>query len=441
MDRAPIDVRPHLEAAQGQSPEARGISTMARGLVGSAILAIAGEVRQKIAAGESLLNLTVGDFAPAEFPIPPEMATAIQTAVAEGHTNYPPARGLESSRQAVQRLFSNRLGLDYPVESILVASGGRASIAGAYLALVNPGDEVVFGLPSWNNHYYCTITGATPVTLPTTADQRFFFDPAGLGDRLSKARLLVLNTPMNPTGTVLGADELGAICDQVIAENNRRQTAGEPALYVMFDQIYWLLTFDGYEHVDPVRVRPEMAKYTIFVDGISKWLAGTGLRVGWAVGPTDVVQKMATVVSHLGAWAPKPEQVATAAFLNDDDALDRHVAKMQQEVRARLHHISEGIEALAAKGWPVGAIPPQGAIYLSVRIDLKGRSTKAGETLTTDEDVRRFLLNEAGIAVIPFSCFGVEGDTGWFRASVGAVSKEDCASIGTRLERAFDKLA
>jgi len=435
------DVRPYLASALEQSEDARGLSHLAQQLKGSAILKIAGDVRAKIAAGEDVLNLTVGDFAPSEFPIPELLRDSVVEALQAGQSNYPPATGVLECREAVRDMYARRLGLDYPVDSVLIAGGARPFIAGAYLALVNPGDKVVFGLPSWNNAYYCTISGAQPVALPTTPENNFFVNNEDLIGHLADARMLVLNTPQNPTGTVMEKDVLRQICEVVVAENQRRSKDGRPALYVLYDQIYWMLTFDGVEHYDPVSVMPEMAPYTVFVDGISKGFAATGLRVGWAVAAPDVIRKMGAILSHMGAWAPKPEQLGTAALLRDDAAVDAYLATTRREVLARLGVLSETMKTLEAEGYDVTCIPPQGAIYLSMRLNLQGKRTTSGEVLENDEHVRRFLLEEAGVALIPFSCFGVEGDIGWFRASVGAVSLAQCESIAGRLRRAFSKLS
>lgn len=436
-----VDVSAYLESALAQPESARGISRMAQQLVGSAILRIAGDVKAKIAAGEDVLNLTVGDFSPSEFPIPDSLRDGVIGALKGGQSNYPPATGVLETRQAVRDFYARRLGLDYPLESVLVAGGARPFIAGAYLALVNPGDKVVFGLPSWNNHYYCTISGAHPAMHETTPEHRFFVHHEDLVADLEGARMIVLNTPQNPTGTVMERDVLLHICEAVVAENRAREKAGRPALYVLFDQIYWMLTFDGTTHHNPVSVMPEMAPYTIFVDGISKSFAATGLRVGYSVAPPDVVRKMAAILSHMGAWAPKPEQIATAALLRDDAAMDSYLATMREGVHARLAILSETMHSLAKEGYDVDCIDPQGAIYLSMRIDLKGKRTEAGAVLETDEHVRHYLLEEAGVALIPFSCFGVPGDIGWFRASVGAVSVEDCESIADRMRGALGKLS
>lgn len=433
------DLSPILETAGLGSP-ARGLSATARTLEGSEILAIAYDVRDRIAQGDDILNLTVGDFAPTEFPIPASLKQRIGGAYDAGQTNYPPAAGVPELRRAVQELFAHRLGLGYPIESVIVGGGGRPMIASAYLALIDRGDRVVYGVPSWNNNYYTHIVGAEPVELATGPETFFFPKVEAIEPHLEHARLLCLNTPQNPTGTVMDTDALEHVSRRVVEENARRRARGTPALYVLYDQIYWLLTFTGARHTTPVSLVPEMAAYTIFIDGVSKGFAATGLRVGWAVGPQDVVKKMGAFLSHLGAWAPRPEQIGTAAFLEDSAAVDQHLSEMSEAVLRRLNLVADAVAALKADGWQVDCIAPQGAIYLSIRLGLAGLTPAGGQTLRSDEDVRRFILEQAGIALVPFRCFGVTQDCGWFRASVGSVSEAQCGTIHARLKRAFRML-
>jgi aspartate aminotransferase len=436
----PIDVKTLLDRTQKESPDQRGISTMAKNLIGSEILKIAAEIRVLLAKGEKILNLTVGDFSPKEFPIPPGLSEGVARALDEGHTNYPPSDGVLECREAVQEMFTKRLGLSYPIESILIAAGARPMIAGTYYALINPGDPVIYGIPSWNNNHYCTLTGAERIEVPTRAAEGFFPRAKDLAPHLSRARLLVLNTPMNPTGTVMDGAILEEICRVVLEENRRREAEKKPVLYVMYDQVYWMLTFHGAVHKNPVSMMPEMAPYTIFVDGISKSMAATGLRVGWAVGPTDVIKRMSAILTHIGAWAPRAEQIAVARLLRDEHVLDQHTARMNAELYGRLEALAGGIAKAKAEGFDVDSIEPQGAIYLSIRVSAVGKKTADGVVLKSDEDVRTYLLKEAGIGLVPFWAFGLTSDTGWFRASVGAVSKADCASIGDRLKSALTKL-
>jgi aspartate aminotransferase len=150
------------------------------------------------------------------------------------------------------------------------------------------------------------------------------------------------------------------------------------------------------------------------------------MRVGWCAAPPAVTAPMRDVLGHVGAWAPKAEQVATAAFLDAPDELRAFQEGFRTEVKARLDLLHAGFAELAADGYPVEAIEPQGAIYLAVRFDLFGKG------LRTNEEIRRRLL-EAGVAVVPFQAFGLREDTGWFRLSVGAVSLDEIRSIFPRL--------
>lgn len=414
----------------------RRVSEMADGLAGSGILKVAYEVRALRDSGRDVCDLTVGDFAPREFPIPSALAGAVESALRRGETNYPPSSGMPALRQAIRAFYAEWLGLDYDVDSILVTSGARPAIFGSYVGLVDPGDVVVYPTPSWNNDAYSHMVGATVRTVPCDAQDGFLPTAAALAPALRHARLLVLNSPMNPAGTAFTAAALGDICDAVLAENARRAGTERP-LYLLYDQVYWMLTFGGTVHVNPITLRPAMRAYTILVDGISKALAATGLRVGWLAGPTDVVQRLAIVLGHVGTWAPRPEQVGTATLLGATSDLRAFHETMLHGVRARLNALDAGLRALAAEGCAVESIPPMGAIYLSARFPPAGTRLADGTTLETDEQVRRFLLDRAGLAVVPFRAFGVADDTGWFRLSVGAVS---VAEIDAMLPRLRDAL-
>jgi aspartate aminotransferase len=408
------------------------ISTPVGTLEGSAILRIAGEIRQRIAAGDRVCNLTVGDFDPRQFRIPRFLEDAIVEALRAAETNYPPSLGVPSLRDAIVAYYERSLGLKYPVESVLVTSGSRPGVYGAYATLVDPGDRVVFGVPSWNNNYYCHMVGAQAVPLECPAADGFMPTATAIAPHLRNARLLTLNSPLNPCGTSYTAAALSAICDLVLEENGRRGPGKRP-LYLLYDQVYWQLTFGAVEHVDPVSLRPEMAKYTIFVDGISKAFAATGVRVGWLVGPTDVIDKANNFLQHVGTWAPRAEQIATAKLLMAPEEIVAFRSTLVAGVRARLDAFYEGLISLRQAGHPVDAVEPQGAIYLSARFNLAGKTTPDGQTLRSNEEIRQWLLRTAALAVVPFDAFGAT-TAGWCRVSVGAVSLAD-------IERALPLLA
>jgi aspartate aminotransferase len=419
---------------------ARRVSAMSEGMSGSEILRIAGEIRAMTEAGQRVCNLTVGDFSPAEFRVPKFLESEIADALRRGETNYPPSNGVAALRESVRRFYASRLGLDYSVGSVLITAGSRPGIYGTFKTLVDPGDRVVFAVPSWNNNHYCHLTSAVGVRVPTSRTDAFLPTRELLEPVIRGARLLSLNSPLNPTGTAFSAETLSAICDLVLEENARRGP-GERPLYVMYDQVYWMLTFGDTQHVDPVSLRPEMRPYTIYVDGISKAFAATGVRVGWVVGPEDIIASMNNFLGHVGAWAPRAEQVATAKLLDAPNEIGPFGDALQAGVRQRLDALYDGIMAMKADGLPVDATVPMGAIYLSARFALNGKRTSDGQTLRTNDDVRRYLLKAAGFGVVPFQAFGVPEDTGWFRLSVGAVSLAEIERVLPVLREAIGAVA
>ena len=186
---------------------------------------------------------------------------------------------------------------------------------------------------------------------------------------------------------------------------------------------------------------PEAARYTIFVDGISKAFAATGLRVGWGVGPVDVIARMGALLGHVGAWAPRPEQMATIGLLDDPAAIREFRQSFNTGVEARLRALHLGLQGMKGRGLPVDSIPPQGAMYLTARFHPFGRTTPQGTILETNEQVRHYLLEAAGVAGVPFQAFGALADDGWFRLSAGAIGLPEIEKALPRLERALAALA
>ncbi|HEV7507968.1 MAG TPA: aminotransferase class I/II-fold pyridoxal phosphate-dependent enzyme [Thermoanaerobaculia bacterium] len=423
----------------GPDPAAR-VSTMASGLIGSEILRIAGEIRELVASGREICNLTVGDFDPRLFPIPEVLLEGVRTALEHGETNYPPSNGMPELRQAVARFYERDLGLRYPVDSVLIVAGARPVIYCIFRTLVDPGDRVVYTVPSWNNNHYTHLAEAVGVPVVCKPEHRFLPTREELLPALPGARLLCLNSPLNPTGTAFDRGTLLGICEAVLEENEARNRRGERPLYVLYDHIYWMLCFGDTVHVTPPELLPEMTRYTLFVDGISKGFAATGLRVGWGVGPVDIISRMSAVLGHVGAWAPRAEQQATAALLEDPEGIRRYQVNFKRQLELRLDLLHRGFQAMKARGLAVESIPPMGAIYLTARIHPFGRQTPDGTVLRTNRDVRRYVLEAAGIGVVPFGAFGSAVDEGWFRLSVGAVSEADIEAALPRLEEALLRL-
>jgi aspartate aminotransferase len=401
--------------------------------MGSEVLRIAGEVRAAITAGRDICNLTVGDFDPKEFPLPKKLAEGVKAALDAGHSNYPPSNGIVELRKAVIAFYQRELELEYPLESVVIASGARPLIYGTYRTLVDPGDVVAFPVPSWNNNHYIYMTGARGVPLEVKRANQFHPTPEQVAAVLPQTRLLALSSPLNPTGTGMKPEALAAISRMVVNENKRREITGERPVFIMYDMVYWATAFDTGLPLTPPSLVPEVAPYTVLIDAISKSLAATGLRVGWALAHPVITQRMSDFLGHVGAWAPKPEQVASAAFIADTTAFHEFRGQMAERLGMRLRALHEGFERMRARGIDVESVAPEGTLYLSVRFPLG--VTVRGRALKTNEDVRKLLLDEAGIAVVPFQAFALPHEDGWFRMSVGAVSMKAIEHGLLRLEQ------
>jgi aspartate aminotransferase len=416
------------------------ISVLAQNLHGSEIIKIAGEVNELKRQGQNIANLTIGDFDSNIYPIPAELKDGIIEAYNQKQTNYPAADGMLNLRQSVSAFLKKSFNLDYSANNeILISGGSRPLIYSTFLAVVNPGEKVVFPLPSWNNNHYSDLLNAQAVMIPTRAENNFMPTADEIRPHLKGAALLALCSPLNPTGTMFGKKDLEEICDLVIAENKTR-AAGEKPLYLMYDQIYSQLTFGEHKHFDPVTLRPELRDYTIFIDGASKCFASTGVRVGWGFGPTHIIENMKAIVGHMGAWSPKAEQMAMAGFITNAAAVDNYLTDIKAKIQASLNALHEGFQSLKAEGLQVDSIEPMGAIYLTLKIDYSGKTTPDGTVLKDSADINFYLIKEAGVALVPFSAFGTGDEVNWFRASVGTVTPDDIQQLIPRLKSALAKL-
>jgi len=267
------------------------LSKLAQGIQTSPIITLAADINEKIQSGEKIYNLTIGDFNPKVFPIPTEFRDEIIAAYNAGYTNYPGALGLPNLRNSVSRFLGRYGGLQYDPDEILIACGSRPLIYSSYRAIVDPGDKVIFPVPSWNNDYYSYLTFAEQIMIETTPENNFMPNPEDIKPHLKEASLIALCSPLNPTGTVFSQSGLEDICDLVLEENKSRGPNKKP-LYMVFDQIYWLLTFGEHRHFDPVSLRPEMREYVVYIDGMSKAFASTGVRLGWGFAAPDILKKM-----------------------------------------------------------------------------------------------------------------------------------------------------
>jgi aspartate aminotransferase len=416
------------------------LSNLAETLIPSEIVKLGAAIKEKIKAGEHIYNYTIGDFDSALFPIPDSLLKEIINAYKEGYTNYPSAEGELDLRIALSGFLEKKEGISYSPQEILIACGGRPLIYSIFRSIVDKGDKVIYPVPSWNNNHYSHFTEAVHVQISSTAENNFLPTAAQIAPHVKGATLLALCSPLNPTGTIFSKEELEAICDLVIAENESRP-AGAKKLYLMYDQIYWTLTFGDARHYNPVSLRPKMKEYTVFVDGISKAFAATGVRVGWSMGPQELIAKMRGINSHIGSWAPMAEQKATARFLSNESDVDAYLQHFKSEVEYRLNNLYNGFIQLKKEGFNVDVIEPKAAIYLSVQIDLKGKKTSSGIVLDSQERVTDYILSEAKLALVPFGSFGYDKESSWYRVSVGCCKKEEIDTVISKLRAALQQLS
>lgn len=415
------------------------LSQLAETLIGSEIVKLGNIISDRIRAGEKIYNFTIGDFDPSIFPIPKQLEEEIILAYKEHYTNYPPADGIVELREAVSAFLQRHQDINYKPNEILIAAGGRPLIYTTFKAIVDKGDKVIYAVPSWNNNHYVHMNDAVHCMIEATPENNFMPTAEDIAPHIPGAALLCLCSPQNPTGTTFRKEELEKICDLVIEENKKRGE-DDKKLYMLFDQMYWTLTYGNIEHYNPVVLRPELKEYVVFIDGISKVFAATGVRVGWSFGPAVIMAKMKAILSHLGAWSPMAEQNATAKYLLQTENIHHYLKHFKAEIEERLRRIYEGFIKLKDEGFTVDAITPQAAIYLTIKIDLTDKIKEDGSVIQNQEDVTSYILSKARLAVVPFYAFGADRNSPWYRLSVGTCKKDEIDEMLYHLKVALSAL-
>jgi aspartate aminotransferase len=398
------------------------LSHVGNNIVGSEIIKISQQIKE-ISKTKKVQNLTIGDFDSSINPIPEKLKDYIIDSYNENLTNYPLSAGQLNLRQSVSEYLKKRQGIDYNENEILVGGGVRPLIYTVYKALVNNGEGVIYPVPSWNNNHYSFLHGAVKQEIECKPENSFFPTIRDIQDNINdNTSLICICSPQNPTGRVIDPEVLRGICEIIVHENKHRvNQVGSRPLYLFFDQIYSDLTVEG-SFVHPLTLCPEIRDYLICVDGISKSLCATGIRVGWMFGPQDIIGKMTEVFSHIGAWAPKPEQNAVAMYLNDYDDMVEFVNSKTKQYSDISNKICDKIQELKDKGFRIDYQRPEGGIYISIYL---------GESLSfpTIESYIKFLINRCSIGLVPFEYFGSKENKGWFRMSIGGVDPNNVEEI------------
>jgi aspartate aminotransferase len=389
------------------------LSKMAAAVQPSATLAAAAKARQLKAAGVRVHDFSLGE---PDFPTPEHICQAAIKAMRDGHTHYTPASGIVELRTAISRWYEKFHGIHYPADQIVVSNGAKHSIHNALAATCGPGDEVIIPTPYWVSYSdLVQMTGASYVLVPTTLQSGFKMTPAQLRSALTpRSRLLMLNSPCNPTGTVYTRAELEALADVAL----------EAGLTVLSDEIYEQLVLGDLRPTCFATLRPALQERTITISGASKSYAMTGWRMGWALGPKHVIQAMGNVQSQETSNPCSISQYAALAALEGDQDC---VVKMRREFQARRDLVCKRLAALPGVVCPV----PGGAFYAFFDVSAYFGRTLAGVKVTDSASFCRVALESAHVNFVPGSAFGAEG---YVRLSFAA-SREQINEGVDQLER------
>lgn len=387
----------------------------------SPIQVMAERTRQAVAAGKSVVDMTLGE---PDFPTPRHICEAAVHAIADGQTRYTPINGTVNLREAIAAKFMRENGVSCTPAEISVGCGGKQVIYQAFLATLNPGDEVAIPTPYWAS--YADIVGMNGGTLrpiPTTPEKGYALTVEALEAALNgKTKWLVLNSPSNPSGTAYSREQL-----QAFAEIIRR--CANKSFFILVDDIYEHILFDERVFVTLASIAPDLASRILTVNGVSKAYSMTGWRVGYACGPRPLIDAMTKVQMQINSHTSSISQAAATAALNGPQD---EIARRRDIFQARRDLLLDKFAAIDGLNTP----KPEGAFYLfpDVRAFI-GRSSSKGMRIDNDVILAAYLLEE-GVAIVPGSGFGMPG---FMRLSY-ATSVEQLQLAAARLTEALGSL-
>lgn len=378
------------------------LSRLADQVKPSATLAAGAKAKEMKAAGIKVYDFTLGE---PDFPTPPHIVEAAVKAMHAGHTKYTAAEGLPALRQELCKSYKQRFDLTYSPDQVIISNGAKHSLHNALAALVGPGDEVIIPTPYWTSYAdLVTMTGASIVLVNTTIEEGFKLTAAKLKSAITpQTRLLMMNSPSNPTGVTYSRDELLSL-SQVVVEHK---------LAVLSDEIYENLTYDNVKSTC-IASLPGMQELTIVVSGASKSFAMTGWRIGWALGPKHVIKAMGNIQSQQTGCPNSISQYAALVGLTSDM---KAMNDMRAEFQARRDLICKGLASLPG----ITVHQPTGAFYAFFNVSQHFGKTLHGIKINDSADFCRAALEKVQVSVVPGSAFGAEG---YVRLSF-ASSRED----------------
>jgi len=361
----------------------KGLAGRARNLGFSPTLAVADLARRLRAEGRDILDLSAGQ---PDFPSPESVKQAGRRAIDEDKTRYTPNAGIDELREAIARRQCERRGVPCEPRQVLVSPGAKASLYFALQVLVDPGDEVLVPTPYWTSYpEQIRLAGGVPVYVAGDETQGFRLDPERIEAAITpKTKALILNYPSNPTGACYDADDLRPLAEIAVRHG----------VWIVADEIYSELLYDGRSFTSVASLGAEIAARTVVVDGMSKTYAMTGWRIGYATGPVELIASMSKLQSHVTSNATSIAQWASLAAL---EMTADELAPRLREFERRRDEVVRAMERLPGVGFHV----PEGAFYVFPNV-----SGCFNDELTCGEDVARYLLERAGVALVPGEAFG-----------------------------------
>lgn len=365
------------------------VSQRAKGILPSATLAITNKAKVLKSQGLDIIGFGAGE---PDFDTPDNIKEAACTALKEGFTKYTATEGIIALRKAVADKLKSRNGLDYTIDEILISSGAKHSLFNAFMCLLNPGDEVLLPLPYWVSYEeQIRLCGAKVVAVNPETNLKITGDTIRR-QKTSKTKLLVLNSPSNPTGVVYSKKELKDIGEAVL----------ETGLGIISDEIYEDFTYDGIKAESIVGVIPKLKEHTIIINGVSKTYSMTGWRIGYAAGPQNIIKAMGNLQAHSTS---NPTSFAQKAAVEALTGPQESVSLMCQAFCKRRDYIVKALNSISGIRCP----NPSGAFYVFPDVsDLYGKTTPKGTLVNSSQSFARALLEEELVAVVPGEAFGTD---------------------------------
>ena len=379
----------------------------------SATIAVTQKAREMKAAGRDVIGLGAGE---PDFDTPQNIKDAAIDAIRRGETKYPPVSGIAPLREAIAQKFKRENGLDYKPSQTIVGTGGKQILYNAFVATLNPGDEVVIPAPYWVSYpEMVALNGGTPVFVDTKIEDGFKVRPEALEAAITpKTKWFLFNSPSNPSGAAYSRDELKALTDVLMRH---------PHVWVLTDDMYEHLVFGGFEFTTPAQVEHGLYERTLTMNGVSKAYCMTGWRIGYAAGPAELIKAMDMVQGQQTSGACTIAQFAALEALSGpQDFLPgfRTAFERRRDLVVSMLNQASGLKCPK----------PEGAFYVYPSCEgVIGKTTPSGVKIETDKDFVSELLEAEGVAVVQGSAFGLGPNFRISYATADATLEEACRRI------------